>query len=336
MGRLNNVEFFKNLVLAIPTIRNLHNERNQYAHSLAVAHDEIQMLREKIARLELSEAALNFLTTAIRELEDADFPVYMNTGLPSFARNEVKDKPRMVVVTIPKAGTYLISAYLKKIGLIDSGVHLDDIGFSDYRDKAISEMISNYREYRKLYSLEKSIKLLRGGQFAVGHIGFNDQAITALASANIIFMTREIRTVMVSMMRWLSRPGRGEASHWKTVEDPQQKMLAFLNESGTNLMGWFNAIAGWGTYHDVFILQFEILTGGGDTQADLAYQLAKKAGANLSLQQAAAMLDSVIGKPTKTWSGKHSDFHEFWSEETENLFRSIGGVELNRRLGYPE
>jgi len=329
-------KFLKTLALRLPVLRRLHAERNRYAQSLALAYDEIQILKQKIIALECTRAELASLTETIRELKEADFPVYINNGFPSFARNEVKGLAPWVVVTIPKSGTYLTAAYLKELGLIDSGVHLDDIGFSDYRNRTILEMVENYREFRKIYPLRKSIKLLREGQFAVGHIGFNDQTVTELAKSNIIFVTREIRTVMVSMMRWLSCHGRGEASHWKSIEDNQQKMLAFLRESGPSLIGWFDAIAGWNTYQDALILQFEVLTGGGGTAADLAYRVAQETGVGLSVQQAADMLNKVMGQSTTTWSGKLSELNEFWSDEAEDLFRTIGGVELNQRLGYPK
>jgi hypothetical protein len=333
---LRGLVLLKQLALMIPPLRALHEERNRYAQSLDCAYDEIQTLKGKIAALELKEARLVSLATTLRDVENANFPVYINDGYPAFAGHKVEDLSPLVVVTIPKSGTYLIGAYLKEIGLVDSGVHMDEIGFSDYRNRTISEMVSNYRDFRKIYPLGKSIKLLREGQFAVGHIGFNEQAVSDLAKTNIIFAVREIRTVMISMMRWLSRPGRGEASHWKSIEDNQQKTLAFLHENGSGLIGWFDAIAGWINCPDVLTVKFEELTADGVTAADLAFRVAKKAGVTLPIQQAGEMLNKVIMTPTKTWSGKHSELNEFWSDEAEALFRAIGGVGLNQRLGYFE
>jgi hypothetical protein len=104
---------------------------------------------------------------------DYDFPVYLVDGRPSLAPVTVPGKPRVLVISMPKAGTYLLAAYLKKLGLVDTGIHINDDGFSDYRGKTISEVVSRYREFRTFCSLSTVTDLMHEGQFAVGHISCN-------------------------------------------------------------------------------------------------------------------------------------------------------------------
>jgi hypothetical protein len=323
----------KALALAIPSIRKIHEERNRFSNLLDLADKKISQLEEEAATLESKISSLASLKAFIDGFESTDFPVYLNLGAPSFARTEVKGLPRTIVLTIPKSGTYLVSAYLKQVGLTDTGIHLDDLGFTDYRDRPISEMISNYREFRKIYPLDRAVKMLRDGQFAVGHIGFTEKSIYDLSNINIIFVSRELRLSLISMMRWLSRPGRGELSQWKEIEDHRHKLVAFLLDCGQNLIAWFSAIAGWRTFPGVQAIQFEQLQHI-DSRAGLALEVAKKCGISLSIQDAQEAINSVLLQPTKTWSGKHSKIEDFWSDEAEKIFISIGGVELNSRLGY--
>ena len=165
----------KKIALKIPAIRNLYEERNQFAKLLDISSESYRLLQDKLKEAEVKIQRMQAFPEWVNDCKDAGFPVYMNLGAPSFARDEVAGLNRTVVLTIPKSGTYLIGAYLKKIGLIDTGVHLDDVGFTDYRNRSIQEMVESYRDFRRIYPLDRAAKLLRNGQYAVGHIGFNEK-----------------------------------------------------------------------------------------------------------------------------------------------------------------
>lgn len=83
-------------------------------------------------------------------------------------------------------------------------------------------------------------------------------------------------------------------------------------------------------------MPFEVLSGDNGTasQRDLVVSLAHFVGIPIKEEQADAALMAVIGKETKTWSGKRSTLEEYWSSESEQWFVKAGGRELNRLLGY--
>lgn len=326
-------ELSKKVALKVPAIRNLHEERNRYARLLEISSENARGLEERLSKAEAQLSRAEAFSGWISDLKDADFPVYMNLSAPSFARSEVVNLNRTIVLTIPKSGTYLIGAYLKKIGLIDTGVHLDDTGFTDYRNRSIQEMVESYRDFRKIYPLDRAVRLLRPGQFAVGHIGFNEKTVVDLRGTHVIFVSRELRLALISMMRWLSRPGRGEASAWKTIEDHRHKLVGFLSECGEGLMSWYSGIAGWRDFSGVKAVQFEHMLKD-DLRADVALEIANQCGLRISKDAAREAIESVINQPTKTWSGLNSNLNDYWSEAAEEIFISIGGVELNKRLGY--
>lgn len=290
----------------------------------------VKLRHYKVTKHQESGFEAHSLIASIRELKDACFPVHFNHGFPSFMGVEVSNLPKVVLITIPKSGIYLMGAYLKRVGLISSGAHLDDVRFSDYRDKEISQMVGSYKNFWKIYLFGKSIKLLRPRVFSLGYVGFNSQNISDLAGVNVVFATCEIRAVMVPIMRCLSRSARSEDSHGKSIESNQERPVALVHESDHHLVGWFNAIAGRSDDQHALAVLLEDLTSSG-----CACQLAMRVGINMAPEQANEMLDDVPDMPTKTWSGKRVELQEFGSDEAEVLFREIGGIELNSRLGYP-
>jgi hypothetical protein len=328
-------ELPKKIALKIPAIRNLHEERNRYERLLEISNENARILEAKLRSAEVELRRAEAFSGWVSDLKDADFPVYMNLSSPSFARNEVENLNRTVVLTIPKSGTYLIGAYLKKIGLIDTGVHLDDIGFTDYRNRSIQEMVESYRDFRKIYPLDRAVRLLRPGQFAVGHIGFNEKTVGDLCGTHVIFVSRELRSALISMMRWLSRPGRGEESAWKSIEDNRHRLVQFLSECGESLMAWYSGIAGWRNSDHVHAVQFEHMLRD-DLRVDVAMEIAEHCGLHISRDAAREAVDGVINQPTKTWSGMNSKLDDYWSEGAEEIFISVGGLELNKNLGYVE
>ncbi|GAB4110424.1 MAG: hypothetical protein Kow001_11240 [Acidobacteriota bacterium] len=261
----------------------------------------------------------------------SDFPVYLVDGRPSFAPVSVAGRPRVLVISIPKSGTYLVAAFLKELGLVDTGVHVNDDGFHDYRNRTLSEMVSEYRKFRRLYPLSQTLELVREGQFAVGHLTCSPQTVAAAAGCSVIFAKRELRSALVSMMRFMSRPGRGEDWAWKRIEDPRVRLLEFLHDRGPELLRWFESIADWNSQTGILSIRFEDLVRGSRKHAQV---LAAKAGIEVSRHRASEVLNQVLCRATKTWSGGISQATTYWSEAAEGLFRELRGPELNRRLGY--
>ena len=75
-------------------------------------------------------------------------PLYLlNDGRLALNNQVVEGGEKVVVISIPKSGTYLLSALLEKIGFVNTGVHAWETGFHDYRGKTIPEMVHRYSEY---------------------------------------------------------------------------------------------------------------------------------------------------------------------------------------------
>jgi hypothetical protein len=199
-------------------------------------------------------------------------------------------------------------------------------------------MIHRYKEFAVNLPLAESLNLLLPGQFLVGHLAYSADSCEALKDFKLFFTIREMRSVLISFMRWYSNEGRGEqhGEKWKSIEDKKDRMYFFLSLFIEELLSWSKEIIGWIGYSKVQQIRFEELLGdfGYEKQIDVVERILNHIGLEKDRETAKMILKDVINKPTKTWSGKRSDLSEYWSNQCEELFLSFGGNEINKILGY--
>lgn len=303
----------KSLALLVPPVRRLYEHRNML----------LDILESDRAAKDGCEALVSARS----------FPVFVVGGRSSYSPRSSAGISPLIVITTPKSGTYLVAEFLKRIGLVDTEVHLDEAGFSDYRNKPISDRVVRFREYRRVLPLSESVKLVIDGQFAVGHLGFAAQTVETLESFNKICLVREVRAGLVSMMRWLTRDGRSSGQDWLQIDDPKEQVVAFLHCEGFQHVETIRSMSGWISESDVPCFKFEDLLGAKGDISEWV-RLANCAGVKLTDNAARRIVTKVVGHPTKTWSGDRTNLDQYWSDRAERLFRRLGGPNLNMRLGY--
>src|SRR5581483_9920851 len=119
------------------------------------------------------------------------------------------------------------------------------------------------------------------------------------------------------------------------IENQSKRMSKYLEIFGESLFKDIKDIAQW-SKRDVFKLQFETLMGdfGKEKQHECMKDLCTYLGTETSPDDIANVLSRTIGKRTLTYSGNRSKVEDYWNEEVERWFRKLGGVELNKLLGY--
>jgi hypothetical protein len=243
---------------------------------------------------------------------------------------------RVAVVSLPKAGTYLMAEVLTALGWVNTHVHAWAFGLHDYRDLSIRQIITDYLAHHVALPIDASAPLVQPGQFWVGHF---EVALCreALRDFLKVFMIRDLRFALVSYMRWLSNPGRGGAAAdaWRQLPDTQEKFLPFFESHGRQYVGWCREIVGWLDVPEACLIRFEDITGlGGEAKMTAAMSaLASRLGAtDATVGQA---IRQSLGQATKTYSGRYSTLEGIWSTRIEDAFAAAGGRELNALLGYP-
>ncbi len=272
-------------------------------------------------------------------------PVYIGPDLsPCFTIDQSPVPHKVFIITIPKSGTYLAAKLLENLGLINCDVHMATWNIQDNRfadEKAI-----RLEPWRFLIEipLASSAQLIRAGQFSFGHIPCSDADKMPLEDFRKIFTFRELRDVIISLIRFL------DSMEHKFKKPEVIKLGQKFKEApmGINKFKFWFSIWGkeyeslirnmlpWKDQGDVFQLKFETMMGDDGKEAQFA--LLKELCGFLDLTITDAEIDKAIkdsvGAHTLTYSGKRSSYSDWWNGELEDLFKQYGFKELNRLYGY--
>ncbi|MCD4726693.1 MAG: sulfotransferase domain-containing protein [Pirellulales bacterium] len=246
----------------------------------------------------------------------------------------------MMVCSMPKAGTYFIAEALRLLGCEPTHLHLDHNVVWDYRQRTIKEIRADSFRYMVEMPLEQSLCLVRPGQFAVGHIECCSEAKRQLRGFKKILVYRDLRDALISQMRFLKDTNCGGPTMdaWKDLpEGPMQMAGFFRDEANVGYMfAKFRGMAVWLHEPDVLHLSFEVLYGdqGREAQSLAIEKLCEFLDTPTPPDESDDVMATLIGRPTRTWSGQRSSRKVYWNDNIENMFRAAGGHETNASLGY--
>ena len=275
----------------------------------------------------------------LRNAAGMPIPIFLTAdGTPCAAREQGTIPNRAVVCSIPKAGTYLVGELLRRLGLVPTGLHLSTNGLTDYRFATREEGRNEFIRFAHPIPLERSLPLVRSGQYAVGHLECTLAVCARLAGCKVVFAYRDLRDGFVSWLRF-HRDTRREAKWrhvWETPREPRELLVAFLREAGEFYFTTCRLLRPWIAEPAAFPVRFETLLGddGPDAQQRLVRELAAFLGHADPAGAAAAALPGLLTATTLTSSGSRTKRAEYWSDEAEELFQKLGGEDLNRALGY--
>jgi hypothetical protein len=245
-----------------------------------------------------------------------------------------------IVLSMPKAGTYLVAKILEALGLVDLEVHLWETGLSDYRGRSNSEKLERDRELARNIPLRTSAKMVLPGQFAVGHIPCTPEARLQLETFVRIVCLRDVRHALVSLMRFehrrlLADPLRApDRRGWAQSPQGPERMRGFLAAEGAWLLGLSRAAFEWTRGADSVVSRFEDLLGDNGAEAQLRALARIASAVGVDGFAGRRVLDKVLGAETLTYSGRRSKLEGVWDEAVERDFRDMGGREVNELLGY--
>ncbi len=267
-------------------------------------------------------------------------PIYLTADRIPSATFEVGSCPHKgFIISIPKAGTYLVAELLRLLGCVPTQLHIWKSGLSDYRQAAsIQQMREEYARFNVEIPLSHSLRLVHPGQFAVGHLECDVETRPALSSFKTLFVYRELRDAFVSWLRFYMDAKRGgtEIQALQAVPDGPERTLGLLDLCGQWFFGMVREIIPWMKEQTTLCVRFETLYGDHGTEArhELVRDLYRHFEVPNSATDVDELINKVIGARTLTWSGKRSQRGDYWNEQVESRFRDLGGPELNAQLGY--
>ena len=147
---------------------------------------------------------------------------------------------RVMIISQPKAGTYLCANILKELGLKFTGIHIGEHKYERYPEPnhpRYKEVLKNPKLAETKCPMEESVKLVRDGHFGVGHFLYNEEAESILQPFLKILLTRPDVEIFESILRWNEYSGRKRINRYKTL-------------------GRLRSIEGWLDRPDVFHMTF--------------------------------------------------------------------------------
>jgi hypothetical protein len=277
-----------------------------------------------------------------RLFADKDLPIYVGRDLEPLLTNEAPvSMHRGLVIALPKAGNYLISALLRAAGMRWTGMAISMNGLGDRRFVSESGFRGGDRTKAIDIPFQQAIGLIGAGQFAYGPIECSWRTRHLLKPYKVVFAKRNLRDVLTSHMRWLSAThgGTDKSAQWKNQEDSSAKLVAYLEDVGVSLLtSRCYPLMDWSRDPDSFHIRFEDISGdyGRESQLACIGGLFAHFGLDEAVPRTAEIIDLVLNKPTLTWSGRRSNWQSVWSPEAERIFQSVGGPSLNSFLGFAE
>jgi Sulfotransferase domain len=250
------------------------------------------------------------------------------------AERRIVTDHRVIVVSIPKSGTYLVAECLKALGYRWTGMHLAESAYTDYSGSALEDARRDPGRFARSEPLSIALERIRAGDFAVGHLPCKDEIIEATRPFKRLFLARDLRTALISYMRFLHSTGRLGARQlpWYSVADPRQRCLVFLQTSAPYMLKrFYEPMVGWSKLHGTLQVRFEDLTGDSARAASVIESVAEFL--DVSSGDAHRVLRASLESETITKSDGLTRLDDYWSPEAERRFLEIGGAELNARLG---
>lgn len=239
--------------------------------------------------------------------------------------------PRILVASVPKAGTHLLTRTLSLFPQLRLGTIL--VGHSP--EEQVSRLSS-----------------IRRGQVAVTHSGPSSALDELLDQRDIrvLFILRDPRDVCVSFMHWVT---------YKDKQNPHRPYFAALPHDGARLMAtivgmaeeakkpgaWWDDIhtemskrLPWRSHPRCWTVTFEALVGskgGGDDPTQLASvtQVAQHLNLALTDHDIQYITDHIFATTTTFRRGQIGDWSNHFRRAHKDKFKSIAG-QLLIELGY--
>lgn len=241
---------------------------------------------------------------------------------------------RVVVVSIPKSGTYLVAELLKALGYRSTGMHLAETAYTDYTGSRLEDARRDPGRFTRSEPLPAALTRIGPGEFAVGHLPFKAEVVEATAPFKRLFVTRDLRWALISYMRFMHSTGRLGAKHlaWYPIADLRKRCYVFLQTTAPYLLKrFYEGLAGWSQLTDVLPVRFEDVVSQGPRATRTVESIARFL--DLPHCDASSVLRASLAAETITKSEGLTQLDDYWSREAERTFIAIGGPELNARLG---
>lgn len=137
----------------------------------------------------------------------------------------------------------------------------------------------------------------------------------------VAYVYRNPRNVLISAQRYQNHQMRG----WEKTVTEEKLIAQFFDFFNASMPAVYNAYQKWFDT-SAYCFKFEDMISDRKTIDGLADYLGKPHVGNNALEQ--------LQGGTATWTGRLSDWTEFWTPELDKIWVEEGMLEIEKKLGY--
>ncbi len=231
------------------------------------------------------------------------------------------ENTRLMVLSLPKAGTYLAAEMAGRLGMGHTHYHFSTNYVDVYDPNDLAAGRANPNKFRIHAPLEQTVRMLRAGEFAVGHLPCQSPVVHLMEGFRLVLCIREPRDILLSFMRFLydTRRDNPEKESWYPAHD----VAGFIRMRGPNILRTVRGVIPWANFADVFLLPFGRLKEDGP---GMVRELSRFLNVSGEID-AEAVATQALSAQTLTRSGAHLELQ--WDDAAEAAFVEIGGPEVS-------
>jgi hypothetical protein len=279
----------------------------------------------------------------LQALSGSHFPVYIDPdGRPCLRPQQGPHRHRVLLTSLPKAGTYLFGEVIRNLGFVDTGIHIEGDGgqqFVDYRFLRTHEAAQTPHLQPHTAPLETTLGLIRPGQYVVSHLETRDARMAIRMGFKVAFAYRNLRDCLVTFVLYLLRTGPRNnrvLENLRAIGCKRRRMQHVVQTFGTQWLGGISNQIDLLDDPAVLKLKFEEMANRDDPerQAESTDRLACFLDIDLSRDERMGICRRSLDARTLTKSAQRTNIDDHWDAAVEREFERLGGTALNLRLGF--
>jgi len=255
----------------------------------------------------------------------------------------------LILITIPKSGTYFVSEILKLLGMEQVLWDLTSERYRDYRGCDLEKLkklhynsafAKEMAVREKSCPISKSVRLVKKDQFGTGHLVHNRDIEPMLRKYKVLFLKRDLRYCFLAAVRWSARHRVGfepkVLERWVNQGSAVARVLALIEvieESPFNreLIRRFQRMVRWDAVdHPMhMVVRYEDLMHG-------TYPVNLPEFLETDWKTFRHVVDDAKGQDTVTKSKVTTNLDPYLDHPTIRTFFQKWLSPLNRRLGYED
>ncbi len=275
----------------------------------------------------------------IAAIHAANIPVFLTADdRPALALQQKEPSlAKLLIVSPPRSGTHLASQLAEMMGFTLTDVHLCPDNMPDtLQDRRCLSPTASGKPRWQSYDLDlrRALDMLLPGQSLQGHVPYDGQfANYATDEARVIYVTRDVRNLVISGMRFIERlhdggklpPDNIDLSWCGSALSPEKKLIGYLKSYGLGIPDFLRSISPWRDHRGVFTLDFDLLTSGASAdRVSHCADLGRFLSLDLAPEKLADLAQAAIKNGSPTWTGELSDYRQWWTPSVQWVANKIG------------